>query len=79
MVWVGKDGEVHIEALGKDRSPVALQERRPEMKFRLEAFRQGGGYVGKTAARDEEHVQDLFDDLVKHWADGRTGPIDDEM
>jgi hypothetical protein len=74
MLWVGFDGEVHLDRVPEDRSPVGYYEdRKAEMKTRLETFQSGNDYVGEKAAEDKAWVSRLFNALTKDWESGATG------
>lgn len=74
MVWVGFDGEVHIDPIPHHLSPVGYYESMKDvMKFRLETCQQGNRYVGDAAAADRTWVDQLFGALEKNWTSGFTG------
>jgi hypothetical protein len=74
VLWVAKDGEVHVTPLGDDSPPSF--DRRPDVLFRHETCGAGHGYVGSAAAANKKYVHDLYDELVREWVDGRTGYSD---
>lgn len=47
------------------------------IKFRLETFDAGNGYVGPAAANDTRYIRKLYDGIVNAWQQGRIGYIDD--
>jgi hypothetical protein len=74
VLWVAKNGDVHVSRVPKGKMPVGFQEVEPEMQLRYETFEAGNEYVGPEAAEDESWVKQLFDALVKEWpkAKGKT-------
>jgi hypothetical protein len=78
MIWVGNDGEVHIDPLPQNISPVGYVERKEsEMRFRFETFDRGHGYVGREASEDEQWVSRLYRALTRSWASGVHGYSDE--
>lgn len=76
VVWVGHDGEVHIEAM-QGRTPASWEEQNEaRIRFRLESYQRGNGYLGPDAAKDDQWVGRVFEQLTKAWADGRTEMVD---
>ena len=77
MLWVSIDGDVLLDTIPKDQSPVgyakSLEER---IQFRLETMMAGNGYVGTNAARDEKWVDRLYTALLKYYEGGLKGYID---
>lgn len=67
VLWVAKNGDVHLSRVPKDKTPVGFQESESEMQLRYETFQAGNEYVGLEAAEDEAWVRQLFDALVKEW------------
>ena len=74
ILWVGKNGEVHLSRIPKHRTPVGFEESHPEMQLRYETFLVGNEYVGPEAAADEGWVTELFDALVEKWAGAKGKP-----
>ena len=75
MLWVGRDGEVHISRWAS--RPEMGSETESSVAFRLGSFADGNGYVGPTAVNDEGWVRGVFDVLVKTWGsrhDWSRGP-----
>jgi hypothetical protein len=71
VLWVESNGEVHIDVLPDDLTPVGFEQNTgPKMKLRYETFQQGNGYVGAEAVSDAKHVAELFNDLKTGWAGG---------
>ncbi len=71
VLWVDVDANVHISKVPDDLTPVGFQKSRPEMKLRLETFQCGNGYVGPTAAADDELIDQLFNALTRLWPDAK--------
>lgn len=67
VLWVAKDGEVHVSQVPKEESPNAFEERQADMQLRLETFQAGNEYVGPEAARDYEWMKQLFQALQGEW------------
>lgn len=70
-MWVGVDGEVHLEAV--DARSLADS---PKVQFRYETCIKGNGYVGAKSVKDASYVKREYDALVKNWADKEKGYID---
>ena len=45
MLWVAKNGDVHVSQIPKKATPMGVQEATPEMQLRLETFEAGNEYV----------------------------------
>ncbi len=74
MLWVGFDGEVHVDPIPSHLSPVGYYKSMEDvMKIRLETFQQGNEYVGPTAEADTNWVNRVFVSLEKDWASGFSG------
>jgi hypothetical protein len=67
VLWVAKNGDVHLSRVPKDKTPVGFEEGEAEMQLRYETFEAGNEYVGPEAAKDESWVNELFDALVQEW------------
>jgi hypothetical protein len=67
ILWVAKNGEVHLSQVPKDKSSVGFQEPANDMRLRYETFEAGNEYVGPDAAEDEKWVNELFASLVNQW------------
>jgi len=77
IVWVGFDGEVHIDPLPKGLLLVGYHETiRKQSKFRLETLDRGNEYVGQKAAGDKNWVERLLGGLNRLWRDNATGYCD---
>jgi len=77
VVWVDKEGEVHITRLEGDQVPQNLERYVEEtVKFRYESLSRNAGYVGIKASEDDSWVDELFNQLVSDWKNGREGYID---
>ena len=74
IAWVGHDGAVHIDPLPEDLTPVGFAERnKTAIKFRLETYDCGNGYVGPVAAQDDKWVDRLFVALQNLWTKDAEG------
>jgi hypothetical protein len=67
VLWVGKDGEVHISRVPKDKAPSGFLEGRSDVQLRYETFLAGNGYVGPEAAQDAGWIKELFETLLTEW------------
>lgn len=67
VLWVEKNGEVHISMSPAKPSLAGFQQSHPDMKLRYETFEKGNEYVGVPAAADEAWVTHLFASLVREW------------
>jgi len=67
VLWVAKNGDVHVSQVPENKTPVGFAMAEPEMQLRYETFQAGNEYVGPDAAEDENWVAQLFDALVKEW------------
>jgi hypothetical protein len=77
VLWVGFDGDVHLDALEADESPIAFEERRRgEMKFRGETMCMRNDYAGAAAAASQAYVDNTLAWLVRSWKKGATGLVD---
>lgn len=47
-----------------------------KIKFRLETFQQGNGYVGYYAANDDDWVSRIYNVLLKIWHSNYHGYCD---
>ena len=74
ILWVAKNGEVHVSKVPKDKASVNFDEFTPEMQLRYETFEAGNEYVGPEAAEDIEWVQQLFNALIKEWPKAKDKP-----
>ena len=74
VLWVCWGGHIHLTPLARGQGPTALDER-PELKFRLETFRQGDGYVGMKACRNLEWVRQLGAGLKRAWREDSVGHL----
>jgi hypothetical protein len=74
VLWVAKNGDVHVSRVPKDKTVIGFQEDKPEMQLRYETFEAGNEYVGPDAAEDEGWVNELFEALVKDWPKAKGKP-----
>ena len=78
ILWVDKAGEVHLDLLPEDLSPIGFENAKQEdMQFRLETLQVENGYTGSDAAADQNWIDELYDGLTSHWTAKSTGYIDD--
>jgi hypothetical protein len=76
VLWVSHDGQVHLDPLERGVSANSFAERNaPEIKFRLDAFQRGDGYVGAAASKDAIWINRLFVALDRLWANDTTGLV----
>lgn len=77
IIWVSKDGEVHISSLQENMSPIEFDEQNENLEFRFETLIQGNGWVGENAAQDMEWVRRLYNAMLENWTNGNhDGYID---
>ncbi|MFP5234753.1 MAG: hypothetical protein ACLGSD_02535 [Acidobacteriota bacterium] len=77
VIWVGHDGEVHIDLLPRRLNPAGFSaENRSRIKFRLETCDRGNGYVGPSAATDSAWVDQLYGALLRLWEEDYEGYCD---
>jgi len=77
LLWVSQNGEVYIEPLpGGVSAAVFAHNHAAKMKFRLELFQRGSGYVGPAAAQDTIWVDRLYQALTRFWTSGAKGILD---
>jgi hypothetical protein len=74
LLWVDRSGEVRISRIPLDRSPVPIEQDYPDMQMRCETFVAGNGYVGPSAADDEEWVAELLGLLMREWPKAKGKP-----
>lgn len=74
VLWVTKNGDVHVSRFPKDKPPIGFEEAEPEMQLRYETFEAGNEYVGPEAAEDESWLKELFDALVNEWPNAKGKP-----
>lgn len=74
VLWVARNGEVHLSRIPKDKPPVVVPNGSPEMQLWYEAFQAGNQYVGPEAAEDETWVRQVFDALVTEWPKAKDKP-----
>lgn len=78
VLWVSKEGEVHIDKLQNGESPIRFEEQHSDtLKFRLETFAVGCGDVGKEAAANDDWVTTLYQTITRLWKEGYQGYCDD--
>ena len=74
ILWVAKNGDVHVSRVPKDKTPVGYEEATPDMQFRYETFEAGNEYVGPEAAEDNEWVHELFEAMTRGWPKAKRTP-----
>jgi hypothetical protein len=67
ILWVCKEGEVHIEPLACGTGEDEFHQHRPSMRARLRMYRRGQGYVGKKAAADTVFMSRVLQTLKNEW------------
>ncbi len=67
ILWVCKEGEVHIDPLASGTHEHEFGQVHPEMRARLRMYRRGQGYVGKKAAADKVFMSRVFQTLRNAW------------
>ena len=65
--WIRSDGEVFIDPLPENLSPVGFEEEHDDLMIRYETCNCGNGYVGAEAATDDEYMNRIFNSMVKEW------------
>ena len=75
VLWVCWNGHVNLTALGTGQGPTFL-DGKPEIKFRLETFGRGNGYVGVRATQDLEWVRKLEARIKRAWREDSVGYVD---
>jgi hypothetical protein len=76
LLWVSQKGQVNLQPL-VDAATAASFARASEgeVKFHLETFHRGDGYVGPAAAKDAIWINRLFSAIERSWTDKITGCI----
>lgn len=74
VLWVAKNGDVHVSRVPKDKRPVGFEETHPDMQLRCETFEAGNEYVGPDAAQDGDWIAQLFDTLTREWPRAKSKP-----
>ncbi len=77
MLWVSKTGQVHLDPIPQELSPVGyFEKRKSEHQFRYETFGQGNGYTGMKAAADKRWIKQILTSLKRDWENGTRGYTD---
>jgi hypothetical protein len=71
ILWVCKEGNVHMEGLGACTEEQEFDDQHPHMRARLKMYRKGQGYVGKKAAADKQFLGRVLDTLSSEWGHAR--------
>jgi len=76
IIFVRYDGVVCLETLLDDITPAIWDiKNKGKFKFRCNSFARGAGYVGKKAAKSEEWVNRLFNELKFAWEKNKENLI----
>jgi hypothetical protein len=67
IVWIGRDGEVHVDPMPHELGPIGFERAKPEMMVRFATLSMGAGYVGPEAAADEAWSRDAYEAVCRHW------------
>ena len=73
IVWVDKYGTVHSSMLPDTLRPTGFEEAYPSLQFRYETYIQDNGYVGNSAADDDDWVDQMFANLQEDWKNQHSG------
>jgi hypothetical protein len=68
VLWVAKNGDVHVSMIPEGQSAVGFESEHTEMQLRLETFTVGNDNVGPKAANDANWMNHLFGLLTREWA-----------
>jgi hypothetical protein len=71
ILWVCKEGEVHIDPLASGTPENDFGRSHPNMRTRLRMYRRGQGYVGKKAAADKVFMSRVLQTLKNEWIETR--------
>jgi hypothetical protein len=71
VLWVAKNGDVHITRVPKNQTPPV----QPDMQLRYETFEAGNEYVGPKAAADDDWINELFEALTREWPRAKSEPV----
>lgn len=75
LLWVAKNGEVHVSRVPNNQTPAEFQEDSPDMQLWCETFQPGNEYVGPKAAADNEWISQLFAALTKDWPKAKSKKV----
>jgi hypothetical protein len=67
LLWVDRNGNVHVSLVRDERAADELEKARPDMQLRYETFLKGNEYFGPEAAADDGWVVGLFQSLQQEW------------
>lgn len=73
ILYVTKDGDVHLSPLRADTAVGAEYANEDMIQFVLDSFMIAKGYLGWQATQEPEWMDELFSELVLHWAEKTTG------
>lgn len=71
MMWVDHNGEVNISVVPEHEEKILAKA-----KFRYETLNAGNGYVGPTAAADDDYIKQELEYLKRDWAKDAKGYIE---
>ena len=74
VLWVAKNGDVHVTRLPRDHSPSGVSINQPEVQLLTETFEAGNEYVGPEAAEDAAWIDQLFHTLAVEWPRAKGQP-----
>lgn len=74
VLWIAKNGDVHVSRLPKDAAPDSFDETQPDVQLRCETFVAGNEYVGPGAAEDNDWINELFATLTSKWPRAKGKP-----
>lgn len=67
ILWIDKNGEVHLDRVPEELSPIGFQESKISMQCRFETYTCGCGYVGPEAAKDDKYMENICNSLEAAW------------
>ena len=73
ILYVTKLGEVHLVPFRTDTAAGAEYANEESLQFILDTFMIGKGYTGQQALQDPEWMDELYSELIEHWACRTTG------
>ena len=76
VLWVAKNGDVHVTLLPEDVAPGEWASRNTNLHFRFETYVRGNGYVGREASLDVHYVRRTLSALRRGWEQGVVGYVD---
>lgn len=76
VVWVDFAGFVHIDTVPDGEASAWFAKDLPNCALRFGTLMAGNGYVGKSAAADDEWVGRLYQGLMDNWPVAKSGSGD---